>query len=555
MSRLGRGYPTQATLIQTPVPTLNNQLTGTITITTSLSGDVSVTGAPTTYQTSGTITVTVTLSGDTLVTGKPGQGDQVQVLFDPDEVLTSGRITYYRFDLLDPDENLVGELVGVEDGDVTIDAYSAVKGTGTLTVYTDPNFASSPDGQPAFSGATLTTLNGPTATAQGTAATRNYLIAANADAADVVLGDRAILTDSSGVEKEDTVFTVTSMSSFAGYTNIYYTPDAAVPTQTGDLLKTATVTTDQVIDWLNLRVRPMIRIARLGGGDDPDGTLVPAGVYLCAAPVEEWTSPGLRRRVELADKLSILDQDIASGDPIGLTAYSALPGDNIINLVTDLIGETGERYPAIQPDTKTLTAPLLWDIGTTRLKIINDLLDAAGYFSLWCDGWGQYQATPYVQPADRTPVYESLLPFSSGPNSLMDPTWTRDRDIYSIPNRYLVVSQGDGETPALTSVAMNLNPNSPYSFGNRGRWITTVEIGVEALTQTELDTIAAARLSAATSITNQITLQHIFLPDLHINSVVRFINPGSPDIYCYVVNTTIPLDPTALCTTVMRLVT
>jgi hypothetical protein len=56
-------------------------------------------------------------------------------------------------------------------------------------------------------------------------------------------------------------------------------------------------------------------------------------------------------------------------------------------------------------------------------------------------------------------------------------------------------------------------------------------------------------------VTNQITLDHIFLPDLHINSVVHFVNPDSGlDIYCYVVKTTIPLDPVKLCQTVMRVV-
>jgi hypothetical protein len=495
-------------------------------------------------------------SGSILVAGKPGQGDEVLVLFDPDEVLTSGRVTYYQFDLLDEDENLVGTLQGVDSGDIAIDAYASVKGTGTLTVYTDPQFSHLADGQPDFLGVQVNTPLGPSATASGTAITPDYLVCVAADATDINIGDMVILADvTSHAPKENSVFTVTSKATAFGFTNIFFTPDASAVTTTGDEMLTVAVSFEQTVDWLNVRIRPMIRIARLGGGDDPLGTLVPAGVFLCAAPVEQWTATGLKRQVELTDKLSILDQDIASGDPAGISAYSAAAGANVITLVQTLIGETGELYPAIQPDTKTLPAPLVWDIGTTRLKIINDLLDAGGYFSLFCDGWGQYQALPYVQPSDRVPVYESIAPFSDGPQSLMDPAWTRDRDIYSIPNRYLVVSQGDGTTAALTSLATNTDPASPYSFSSRGRWITQVEIGVEAVDQAALDTIAAARLSSATSVTNQITLDHIFLPDLHINSVVHFVNPDSGlDIYCYVVKTTIPLDPVKLCQTVMRVV-
>lgn len=545
------------TCTSTTVGTLTSRLkvAGTSAAAVGVAGNVVVITVPVTYSVSGTVTIVSGVSGTPRVTGKPGQGNEVLALFDPDEVLTEGRVTYYQFDLLDQDENMIGTLQGVEGGEVSIDAYSAVKGTGSLTVYTEPAYSDLVDGQPAFLGARITTLTGPFAIGQGTAITNDYLIAGEVDASDISLGDRVILTDSVGVLKEDTVFTVTSRATAFGFTNISFSPDAEVPTVATDVMFAVVVTHEQIADWLNVRIRPMIRIARLGGGDDPAGRLVPAGVFLCAAPVEEWTATGLKRLVELTDKLSILDQDIASGDPAGLTAYTALAGANIIDLVTDLIGETGERYPAIQPDIKVLTSPLVWDIGTTRLKVINDLLDAAGYFSLWCDGYGQYQATVYQTPAARTPVYESIAPFSDGPGSLMAPEWTRDRDIYSVPNRVLVVSQGDGTTAALTSIATNMDALSPYSFPSRGRWITDVEIGVEAITQSALDTIAAARLSAATSVTNQITLKHILLPDLHINSVIHFVNPDSGlDIYCYVVATSIPMDPTALCTTTMRVV-
>lgn len=503
----------------------------------------------------GVVSIIVTTSGIPVVTGNVTQGGDVLVLFNPDEVLTEGRVTYYQFDLLDDRENLIGTLQGVAEGDVSIDAYSAVKGTGSLLVYTDPQYRHLRDGQPDFLGVLVATPTGAQASSFGTSATLDILTCAESDALDISIGDLVQLTTSAGVLKEETIFTVTSKGTAFGFTNINYTPDSAALNTPGDLMVVVTVANEQLADWLNVRIRPMIRIQRLGGGDDPAGTLVPAGVYLCAAPVENWDATGLRRNVELIDKLSILDQDIASGSSSVITAYSALAGANIITLVTTLIAETGETHPAIQPDTKVLASPLMWDIGTTRLKIINDLLDAAGYFSLWVDGWGQYQATPYVQPTDRAPIYTSIAPFSDGPHSLMDSAWTRDRDIYSVPNRFLAVSQGDGETAALVSTATNVDPASPYSFPARGRWITQVEIGIEAVTQAALDTIARARLSSATSVTNQITLDHVFLPDLHINSVVHFVNPDSQlDIYCYVVRTTIPFDPTKLCQTTMRVV-
>lgn len=525
---------------------------GTAAATSGLSGTI---GSH--LLVSGVVNGVSAVLGGLLVTGKPGQGNEVLVLFDENEVLTGGRVTYYQFDLLDAQENLLGTLRGVRDGDLSFDAYSAVKSTGKLTVVSDPTYAHVPDSQPDFLGVQVNTPTGPQAVATSTTGVpADRFITSDADASDISVGDRVIITDSASQPKSGKAYTVRLKNSVSGDTSIYLTPDALVDIDVGDLLKVVTVGFEQRVDWLNARIRPMISISRLGGGDDPAGRLVPAGVYLCAAPVEQWTDAGLMREVELADKLSILDQDIASGDPSGIAAYALDTGANIIDAIKALIAETGEESPAIEPDTKVLAAPMVWEVGTTRLRVINDLLDAAGYFSLWCDGYGHYQAKAYVQPSDRVPVYESIAPFSDGPRSLMDPGWTRDRDIYSIPNRVLLVGQGTGEVAALTSTATNVDPDSPYSFPSRGRWITLVEIGVEAASQTELDTLARARLSRATSITNQLTVRHAYLPDLLVNSVVKFVNPDSGlDTYCYVVNTTIPFDPTGLCQTVMRLVT
>lgn len=305
------------------------------------------------------------------------------------------------------------------------------------------------------------------------------------------------------------------------------------------------------IDWLNTRIRPVMTLE--GGGVAEDRIEVSCGVFLPAAPVETWTASGRSWRVELLDKNCILDQDIAadsSGNPI---TYSLPAGSNIVAAVKSLIEGCGEAAPAIEPGGKTLRRDVAWDMGTTRLKIINDLLDMANYFSLWCDGAGQYRATPYVEPEDRPVVYAMATPFSKGDFSLMSPDWTRDRDIYSIPNRYVAISQGGGDSAPMTSVAANLNPASPFSYPSRGRWITQVLTDAEASTQSDLDAIAKRGLTNFTAVANMIKVTHLYLPEIMVNRVVRFVNADAGlDIKCYVTNTTIPFHPTDLCKTELR---
>lgn len=302
-----------------------------------------------------------------------------------------------------------------------------------------------------------------------------------------------------------------------------------------------------VVDWLNVRIRPVIIYARADTPPIQERTL---GVFLTAAPVEAWTETGRTWQVELLDKLSILDRDIVTdgnGDPV---TYSVDTGANIIDTVRTLIEDTGETTQAILDHAAVLSSPMTWDLGTARLKICNDLLDAGNFTSLWTDAAGQFQARPFVAPEDRAPVYSLLAPFVQGQTSLMAPSWSVDRDIYEVPNRYVAITSGSGDTPALTSVAENLDPNSPFSYANRGRWVTRVLTNAEAADQGALDAIARRGLTATTSVAAVVSVENVYLPDLLMNSTVWFRNTSADlAILCEVNKLTVPFDPLALCKT------
>ena len=306
------------------------------------------------------------------------------------------------------------------------------------------------------------------------------------------------------------------------------------------------------IDWVHSRIRP---VAVLSSASTADTLEVPLGVYLPAAPDESWSDEGRRWDVDLLDKAVILDQDVPVDAAGNATAYTAPAGSNVVALVAGLIQSTGEATPALSPAPDTLTSALVFEPGTTKLKIINELLDAANFFSLWTDGAGQFRVTKYRAPQDRGTVYDLLAPFSRGPRSLMAPDWTRERDVYTVPNRYVVVSQGDGDAEGLVATATNTDPASPFSYPSRGRWVTQVEEGVEATSLASLQAYADRKLLAASGASSKMEVHHAYLPDLLINSTVRFRyeqDGEELDMLCTVQNTEIPLDPTGLCKTVLR---
>lgn len=76
-----------------------------------------------------------------------------------------------------------------------------------------------------------------TAVGQGTSAAANYLIATDADATDIAIGDFVRLYNSSGILKEDRPFEVVAKNSAFGFTNIEYSPDSFAGTYLDEVMK------------------------------------------------------------------------------------------------------------------------------------------------------------------------------------------------------------------------------------------------------------------------------------------------------------------------------
>lgn len=307
--------------------------------------------------------------------------------------------------------------------------------------------------------------------------------------------------------------------------NVDFTASASV--HSGGALEVVDI--GQSVDWLNDRVRPVVIIEGLSE--------IPLGMYVFSEAPQEWGDTGRVWPVKLLDKTSILDQDKVDA------TYALAAGTVITTTVIALIASAGETNIAVSPSAAILAGPLSWEAGTSKLRIVNDLLAVAGYFSLFTDGNGQYRGEPYVRPANRPIRYE----FLDGDTSIYSPTFTIDVDLFSIPNKFIAVGQGNGDTEALVGVATNEDPSSPYSFAARGRWIVDTATGVEAADQFVLDEYALRRLIELTSPTSSIDVQHAFVPDLTFNNAVRLRRvPAGVDARHIVTKTVVTFDPLAL---------
>lgn len=173
----------------------------------------------------------------------------------------------------------------------------------------------------------------------------------------------------------------------------------------------------------SVRLRPVCVIAGL-----PEN---PLGVFLVSSAKEQWEATGRVWSIELLDKCTVPSQDVVD------QSYAVAAGTLILQRVRTILASSGEYIAINDSSTLATSSGMVWEAGTSKLKIINDLLDTAGYNALWMDGQGNFQATPRVLPADRSITYELLgIPreLRDGAKSIYQPDWTRDRDSFEVPN-------------------------------------------------------------------------------------------------------------------------
>src|SRR5262249_34045904 len=127
----------------------------------------------------------------------------------------------------------------------------------------------------------------------------------------------------------------------------------------------------------------------------------PLGGFLLEAPSRVSDSASVSRQVDGFDKTVILRNAGVS------STYSVAAGTNVITAVSTALTAAGIDVSQAQLTATSSTTPELkeWPIGTTYLRIVNDLLDMIAYRAIHFDGNGNPVCEPYVLPRNRTSEY------------------------------------------------------------------------------------------------------------------------------------------------------
>lgn len=265
---------------------------------------------------------------------------------------------------------------------------------------------------------------------------------------------------------------------------------------------------DQAVNYSSDRVRPWWVVDGYGEW--------PLGVFVMAAPGKAYDDSGTTRTITLIDKLTVIAEAVLT------RTLQVAAGANIIQAVVAQIQAAGETRIAATDSTATLTNPMTWDPGTSRLKVINDLLAAAAYTNLWTDSTGQFRVEPYVAPKNRAVVWD----FAEGDTAIHTPTWTHELALWEASNTVIMTSQATAAGSVFFATAVDENPASPTSVVSMGRVLNPIVVeNVEASSQADLESQALRRLLDASNVVGKLNVSHAPVP-LWVGDTVTFASQG-----------------------------
>lgn len=280
-----------------------------------------------------------------------------------------------------------------------------------------------------------------------------------------------------------------------------------------DIKRTATFTMMEAggIDFLSDRIRPSVRLHLPPYGTN-DWVEYPQGVFLLSTP-ERGVSPGgvVTREVTAYDQLQVYSDDLVSN------RYGIAAATNVIGAVQTLLASTLiPPRTRVTPHAGTLAAAKEWEPGTSKLRIINDLLGMVNYESLSFDEDGVAVVQSYRSPLERATEWV----YADDHQGLIMPEAGQALDLFSIPNRWVLVVSEPDQTP-LVSTYTNADPASPTSTVRRQRTITDYRTEQEAVTQVALDAKAARLAFEASQVYEAVSFRTGLMPLHSGNDVYR----------------------------------
>lgn len=246
-----------------------------------------------------------------------------------------------------------------------------------------------------------------------------------------------------------------------------------------------------------------------------DGTVesVALGTFLPTVSDRSVGGAVTTSTVNLTGRLKELSDDMFG------QAFSLPAGTNAVNYAAQICKAAG--FEVIQDDSDyTLPERVYYGISAssdagndraeTKLAVVNDLLDRAGFSSASTDPMGRIVLRKYVEPSERTPSGS----FVEGANARFLREMTETRDTSNVANRVYAVFAApstDEDAAGVIGVAED-DSGGEWSIQAMGRVVARKESYSEESTQQEADAKAAELLRTSQAVATTLNIDHVYAP-------------------------------------------
>lgn len=209
----------------------------------------------------------------------------------------------------------------------------------------------------------------------------------------------------------------------------------------------------------------LVRIYYGYSSSSGESKLLPLATMLFSAPQPAYDGVTVSGTLDCQSVLAVISSR-SYGAPFTVAA-----GTLAVQKAMELVESLGLRVNNPDKSAYALSSDHTFSQNEANyLSIVNWLLDAAGYASVWVDAFGVVQMTPYVEPTER-PISITL---ADDEDSILYPEISRRSDYAETPN--VVRLSYENASESLIASASNVDLSSRSSLAVRKYEITHSEV-------------------------------------------------------------------------------
>lgn len=264
-------------------------------------------------------------------------------------------------------------------------------------------------------------------------------------------------------------------------------------------------------NWLADEIQPVLII---------DGVEYPLGIFAAASVTPGETNGVETLQIEAYDRCWRV-RDTYTG---GRLYYAA--GTGYINAIKSLLADAGIGTVLATPSAAFLAEEREWEIGTSYLAVINELLGEINYNPLFFDAAGYAVIEPSSVPTPDSiehRISDEPEEIATGAVRIdrMLPQISRETDVYNTPNVFVCYCANPEKTDFnMVATAENTNPQSPLSISRRGRRIVQVTQLDNIASQTDLQAYADRQRNLSMTGGETIRISTALQPGYGVDDVV-----------------------------------